>query len=102
MCSSLCPSLAGIYDVGLILNNRIVDRILHERATVRHAPQPLELRFVFGEEKFSDVFAMELVAAKPIMPGFDHCRCTLSYTGLARIAAPAPGITKPNRRQAIQ
>src|SRR6266496_1253820 len=102
MRSSLCPSLARFYDVYLVLNNRIVDRIFHERATVRHAPQPLEIRFVFGEEKFFCVFAMEFVTAKPIMSSFDHCERGFSQTRLARIAAPAPGIAEPNRGQEMQ
>src|SRR5438094_634575 len=89
MCRSLCPCLARIYDVDLILNNRIVDRILHKRGMVRHAPQPLEIRFVFGEEKLLGVFTMELVTAKPIMPGFDHCGRGFSQTRFASIAAPS-------------
>src|SRR5882724_3404301 len=102
MRSSLCPSLARIYDVDLILSNGIVDRILHKRGMVRRAPQPLEIRFVFGEEKLLGVFTMEFVTAKPIMPGFDHCGRGFSQTRFASIAAPAPGIAEPNRGQEMQ
>src|SRR5438094_8629473 len=102
MCRSLCTSLARIYDVDLILNNRIIDRILHKRGIVRHAPQPLEIRFVFGEEKLLGVFTMELVTAKPIMPGFDHSERGFPHTRLASGAAQAPGTAEPNRWEEMQ
>src|SRR5438477_7508880 len=102
MGSSLCPSLVRIGDVDPVLNDRVVDRILHEGATVWYAPQPFEIRFVLGEEKFVRVFATEFVAAKYLMARFDHRRRRFSQNRFASIAAPAPGIAKPNRRQKMQ
>ena len=69
---------------------------------VWYAPQTFEVRFVFGEEKRVAIFEMEFVAPEHIMARFDHHRRHFSQNRFASITAPAPGITKPNRRQKMQ
>src|SRR5439155_2074388 len=102
MRSRFCPNLLRLDKVDPILSYRVVDRILHEGATVWYAPQPFEIRFVLGEEKFVRVFATEFVAAKRIMTRFDHRTCAFTQHWFASITAPAPGIAKPHRRQKMQ
>src|SRR4029077_13099102 len=97
-----CPNLLRIDTLDLILSYRVVDRVLHKRTAIWDAPQTFEVRFVFGEEKGIGILAMELVGAKHIMAGLDHRRRALTQNWFAIIAAPAPGIAKPNRRQKIQ
>src|SRR5439155_3437598 len=53
-------------------------------------------------EKGLGVLAMEFVAAKHIMPGFDHRRRAFMQSRFASVTVPAPGIAKPNRRQKMQ
>ena len=72
MRGGLCPNLLWVDKVDPILSYGIVDGILHETATVRYTPQPFGIRLVFGEEKGVGVLAMEFVAAKHIMAGFDR------------------------------
>src|SRR2546423_13840525 len=98
----LCPKLLRVDKFDLILSYRVVDRVLHERTAIRDAPQTFEVRFVFGEEKGVGVFAMEFVAAKHIMAGFDHRRRAFTQNWFANVTAPAPNIAKPNRRQKMQ
>src|SRR5207253_10092284 len=97
-----CPNLLRVDKFDLILSYGVVDRVLHERTAIWDAPQTFEVRFVFGEEKGVGVFAMEFVAAKPIMAGFDHRRRAFTQNWFASVMAPAPGIAKPNRRQKMQ
>src|SRR5260370_36448498 len=95
----LCPNLLRVDKLDLILSYRVVDRVLHERTAIWDAPQTFEVRFVFGEEKGVGILAMEFVAAKHIMAGFDHRRRAFAQNWVASVPAPAPGIAKPNRRQ---
>src|SRR6267378_3553139 len=97
-----CPNLLRVDKLDPILSYRVVDRVLHERAAIWDAPQTFDVRFVFGEEKGVGVLAMEFVAAKHIMAGFDHRRRASTQNRFASITAPAPGIAKPNRRQKMQ
>src|SRR6476620_4515143 len=97
-----CPNLLRIDTLDLILSYRVVDRVLHERTAIWGAPQTFDVRFVFSEEKGVGVLAMEFVAAKHIMAGFDHCRRAFTQNWFAIVTAPAPGIAKPNRRQKMQ
>src|SRR2546423_8805697 len=97
-----CPNLLRVDKFDLILSYGVVDRILHERTAIWDAPQTFEIRFVFGEEKGVGVFAMEFVAAKHTMAGFDHHRRRFSQNRFVIITAPAPGIAKPNGRQKMQ
>src|SRR6185295_17581599 len=97
-----CPNLLRVDKFDLILSYRVVDRVLHERTAIWDAPQTFEVRFVFGEEKRVGVLAIEFVAAKHIMAGFDHRRRAFTQNWFASVAAPAPGIAKPNRRQKMQ
>src|SRR5580765_1049541 len=97
-----CPKLLRVDKFDLILSYRVVDRVLHERTAIWGAPQTFDVRFVFSEEKGVGVLAMECVAAKDIMAGFDHCRRAFTQNWFAIVTAPAPGIAKPNRRQKMQ
>src|SRR6476620_7359654 len=97
-----CPKFLWIDKFDLILSYRVVDRVLHERTAIWDAPQTFDVRFVFGEKKGVGVLAMEFVAAKPIMAGFDHRRRAFTQNWFANVTAPAPGIAKPNRRQKMQ
>src|SRR5207248_1783606 len=45
---------------------------------------------------------MQLVAAKLIMFRFNHCPCGFAQHRLASLAAPAPGIAKPNGWEEMQ
>src|SRR5215475_1452161 len=69
---------------------------------IRHAPQPFEIRFVFGKEKVFRIFAMQFIGAELKMCCFDHRWCALVQCRLARIATPAPGIPKPKGGEEVQ
>src|SRR5204863_3254134 len=97
-----CPNLLQVDKFDLILSYGVVDRVLHERTAIWDAPQTFEVRFVFGEEKGVGVLAMEFVAAKPTMAGFDHRRRAFTQNWFTSVMAPAPGIAKPNRRRKMQ
>src|SRR5262245_46811545 len=72
------------------------------RRAIGHAPQPFEIRFVFGKEKVFRVFAMQFIGAELKMCCFDHRWCALLQCRLARIATPAPGIPKPKGGEEVQ
>src|SRR5438309_6779390 len=97
-----CPNLLRVDKFDLILSHRVVDRVLHERTAIWDAPQTFEVRFVFGEEKFVSIFAMELVAAKLVMSRFDYRGRAFTQNRFADVTAPAPGIAKPNPRHKMQ
>src|SRR6476659_5994915 len=98
----LCPKHLRVDELDPILSYRVVDGVLYERTAIWNAPQTFDVRFVFGEEKCIGVLAMEFVAAKHIIAGFYHSRRAFTQNWFASVAAPAPGIAKPNRRQKMQ
>src|SRR5437667_914922 len=103
----LRSNLVWIDDVDLVVNDGVADRIFDKPRPVWNTPEPLEVGFVFGEEEFLSAFTIEMVTAKRVMARFDDADLVFGLGSPPKIwfsiiAAPAPGVAKPNSRQQMQ
>ena len=103
---------AGRVDrAGVALDHRAVHGILHERLRVGGVVESREVGLVLGEEQLggsirSRRLRLELVAAQRRMLGDDLARARAAELGSRRVAvplaAPAPRVAEPERRQQVQ
>ena len=107
MSGRLRPYSVRIDQIEASANDTIVNRILHERRLVRHAPDAFEVGLIFREEESFRAFAVKTVIAQLNMRGLDDgeafvtARTFLDLRLLVR-PSPAPGVSKPERRKNMQ
>jgi len=88
-------------------NDGFMNRILDVPKLVRDTVKPLQVRFVLGEEKRACQGTDEPVFTEDIVARFDH-RLGLgmivadAQIGSRPVTGPAPGISKPERRQEVK
>src|SRR4029453_14920106 len=88
-------------------NHVIINRVFHERRSVWNTPKPVRVTRIFGKEKFLRILAINPVFAQQIVARFNDSDFRGTTASDAQVwptfvAAPTPGIAKPERWQNLQ
>ena len=96
----------GVDRVFFPIDDASVDAVLHVRARVRLAPEPLAVRLVLGEEELGRPLAVEPAWAQRFVLGLDQRvvrdRAAGAKDGARGGGIPGPGVAKPHRREEVQ
>src|SRR5262245_21363193 len=93
-----------IHGLSQAINDVAVERVLNVTASVRHSENTFVIGFVFSEQKFGFVLAVEVVVAQTPVRRTDGAkvRLTRGLQGrLWNIGGPRPGVSEPKRRQDV-
>src|SRR5262249_13167175 len=85
-----------------VMNDIVVDSVLHPRRAVRVAEQPKVVALILCEKQLWRPFAVEIAPTQDMMVslnGREERCCHFVKFRFCFLAIPAPGIPEPERRQ---